>query len=255
MFRGAGSLSIAVSLIACSVAADPCFASPYELTVYSDDIPEKGEAEGELILSLARPRPDDDVPNGKIVQGLFEYSLGIAPGLAIGLELPLVHAQGATKFEGLAVELQFVAPHADTGFYWGLRSDIGYERSVYEARGGNGVEINPIIGYRWSSAQLVLNPSVEIPLSGESKRALFEPAAKLQFSVDKTDAIGVEYYGNMGPVRSLLPHRRRDEMVYLVWDRKFGKQQISLGVGQPLSSSQSTADKWVAKAALSFELD
>ena len=239
----------------CGIFSSSCFSAPYELTVYSDDLPEKGETEVELTMSLAKPRPDDDVPKGKISQVLAEYSYGVASGWAVGIELPGVNANHSSKLEGLKGEIQFVAPHEKNGWYWGARCDIGYESSVYETKGGNGADINPIIGYRWSSWHLVANPSLEIPLSGESKRTVFMPAAKLTKTLDSANTLGIEYFGNLGPMSNLLPQSKRDEMVYLVWDIKFDNKLLNLGIGQPIHSSSYNADQWVIKAALNFEMD
>ena len=241
--------------LACSFVSSPCLAAPYELSVYSDDLPEKGETETELIFSFAQPRPDDDVPKGKISQTLAEISYGIAPGWAVGIELPGVHADGTSRLEGLKGEVQFVAPHEKNGWYWGVRCDIGYESSVYEAHGGNGTDINPIIGFRWSSWHFAANPSLEIPLGGESRQTVFMPAAKLTKSLDSANALGMEYFGNLGPMSNLLPQNKRDEMIYLVWDMKRDNTSINFGVGQPIHSSSGNADQWVVKAAFSFEMD
>lgn len=73
--------------------------------------------------------------------------------------------------------------------------------------------------------------------------------------ISASRTVGVEYYANMGPVSKFLPHRKRDEMVYLVWDRELGTQLLSLGLGQPLNSNAGNADRWVVKATLSLDMD
>jgi len=233
-----------------------CLAAPYEVTVYSDDIPEKGEAEAELILSVAKARPEDDGPKSRVAQGLAEYSFGIADGWAVGIELPVARADGISKLKGLKAEVQYVHPHdPSSGWYWGVRSDIGYESSVYEARGGNSIDINPVIGYRYSVWHLVINPSVEIPLSGDSSKTIFKPSGEVVADVGGSNAVGLQYFGDMGPLSKILPRSHRDEMLYLVWKKKLGTRRFSVGLGQPFAATSGNVDKWVAKAAISLELE
>ena len=46
-------------------------AAPYELRVYSDDIPQQDESEVELIMSLAKPRLTGQSPRGQVFQTLM----------------------------------------------------------------------------------------------------------------------------------------------------------------------------------------
>ncbi|HWJ35061.1 MAG TPA: hypothetical protein VNR70_07330 [Steroidobacteraceae bacterium] len=41
----------------------------------------------------------------------------------------------------------------------------------------------------------------------------------------------IEYYGEAGPLRHLLPSDRRNEVACLVWDGELGKVGINIGAG------------------------
>ena len=168
------------TLITCLACSPSAWAAPYELRVYSDDIPQMGDAEVELVMSVAKPKLTDEGSHGQVFQTLVEYGYGLGNGWRIGLELPMSHVAGRHKLNGLKVEAHYVAEHnAHHGFYWGVRNDVGYSSSVYESQGSRSLDINPIVGYRWAAWHIVVNPSIEIPMSGPNKQTQFQPSAKL----------------------------------------------------------------------------
>lgn len=242
-----------ITCLACSSCA---WAAPYELRIYSDDIPHKGETEIELIMSVAKPKLTDDAPNAQVFQTLVEYGYGLGNGWSVGLELPMSRTEGHHKLNGLKVEAQFVAEHnAQHGFYWGVRSDVGYSSSVYESQGHNSIDINPILGYRWATWHLVVNPSIEVPLSGSNKQTQFQPSAKVARSINATTQLGVEYFSGWGAMSAIRPQRERDETIYFVWDKKYASTRWNLGMGMPLNPSGGSVDKWVLKTGVTLDLD
>lgn len=242
-----------VTAVACSSVA---WSAPYELRVYSDDIPKKDETEIELIVSAAKPKEAPDGPRGHVVQTLIEYGYGLGNGWSIGLELPMSHADGRYKLNGLKAEVQFVAQHnAHQGMYWGLRGDLGYTSTPYEIQGGNSLDINPILGYRWSTWHIVVNPSIEIPLSGPNTKTQFQPSAKIAKQVTSMSQLGLEYFSAWGDLSSIRPQRQRDETLYVVWDKKLATSRWNLGLGKPLNPSGGSVDQWVVKIGASLDLD
>ncbi len=244
------------TLITCLACSSSAWAAPYELRVYSDDIPNKGEAEIELIMSVAKPKLMDEAPHGQVFQTLVEYGYGLGNGWSIGLELPMSRAEGHNKLNGLKVEAQYVAEHnAHHGFYWGVRSDVGHSSSAYESQGNNSIDINPIFGYRWAAWHIVVNPSIEVPLSGLNKQTQFQPSAKLARSISGTTQLGLEYFSGWGAMSAIRPQRERNETIYCVWDEKLASSRWNLGLGKPLNPSGGSVDKWVLKIGVNLDLD
>lgn len=233
----------------------PVHAASYELRIYSDDIPKQGDGEIEFVMSVSKPKASLDGPTGRVVQTLVEFGYGLGHGWAIGLELPSSRVQGRDKVEGLKAEVQYVAEHQDQGWYWGVRGDLGYTSTPYETRGGNSLDINPIMGYRWFTWHFTANPSVEIPLSGVNTQAQFQPSAKISKALTATGRLGLEYFSSWGAVSSVVPKRQRDESLYWVWDDKFGTSRLNMGVGKPLHPAYGSVDKWIVKLGLNFDLD
>lgn len=231
-------------------------AAPYELRVYSDDIPQPDESEIELIMSVAKPRLMDQSPRGQVFQTLMEYGYGMGNGWSIGLELPVSHVDGHNQLNGLKVEAQYVAEHdPHQGIYWGVRSDMGYTSSPYETQGSHSIDINPILGYRWSTWHVVVNPSIEMPISGANTKTQFQPSAKLAHTLSPTTQLGLEYFSGWGALSAIRPQRERDETLYVVWDEKMANSRWNLGLGKPLNPSGGSVDKWVMKIGVNFDLN
>ncbi len=245
-------LTLSVMLVCASAA----LAAPYELRVYADDIPTAGDTELELITSVAQPKLSHDGPKGRVLQSLVEYGYGLGHGWSLGAELPMSHVDGRTQLNGLKVEAQYVAAHnPNQGLYWGVRGDVGYTSSPYEPQGSYSLDINPILGYRWSTWHLVVNPSVEIPMSGPHKQTQFQPSAKIARWVSGTTQLGLEYFSGWGALSALRSPHERDETLYWVWDEKRADSRWNIGLGKSLNPSGGSVDKWVLKVGVNLDLD
>ncbi len=252
--RPALNFAARVATGVCLVSA--AHAASYELRIYSDDIPEKGDSEIELIMSVAKPKVNSEGLNSRVTQTLIEYGYGLGNGWTIGLELPTSHVQGHHNVEGVKLEAQYVAEHnKGQGGYWGVRTDVGYTSTPYEPQGSNGMGINPIVGYRLAAWHFVVNPSVEIPLSGPHRQTLFQPSAKVARAISSTRQLGVEYFSSWGAVSSVLPQRQRDETLYFVWDEKLSTSRWNMGLGKPMNPSGGSVDKWVVKVGVNLDVD
>lgn len=249
---------IVFAIALAAALACPCgvVAAPYELRVYSDDMPQRGESELELITSVAKPKPTREGPHGQVFQTLVEYGYGLGHGWSVGLELPMSQVDGHHTLNGLKIEAQYVAQHpTHAGMYWGVRSDVGYTSSPYETQGNRSLDINPILGYRWATWHMVVNPSVEIPLSGPNKHTQFQPSAKLAHALNGTTQLGLEYFSGWGALTAIRPQRARDETLYVVWDEQLANSRWNLGLGKPLNPTGGSIDQWVVKVGVTLELD
>ncbi len=251
------ALGLALSLVVGITCTTPVWAASYELRIYTDDNPQDGEAELELLMSVAKPKPSHDGPHGRVTQTLMEYGYGLGHGWAVGLELPTAHTKGHHTLEGLKAEVQYVAAHHMThGGYWGVRGDWGYTTTPYDTQGSNSMGINPILGYRWQTWHLAVNPSIELPLSGSNRKAQFQPSAKISKAITGSGQLGLEYFSSWGAVSAVLPQRQRDESIYLVWDQQgTNTTRWNLGLGKPRNPTGGSVDQWVVKAGIHFDLD
>jgi len=227
--------------------------APYDITVYSDEMSSPGETEIEARLSLAKPR-SSSVSNGIVTQALTEINYGIAKGWEIGVQIPAVYSNSERKLAGIAFEVQYVAPHdKSSGWYWGARSEIGRTVSLYEDYDALSMELTTIFGFRGKDYHIVLNTSFGKALSGKETSTQLHPSAKLSRHVTPTDELGFEYYGYWGPVSQFHTPEKRDETLYIVWDKRTFFGRFNMGLGQALRPMLGSADKWVVKVGIQFE--
>jgi len=240
----------AIGLWACM--ATQATAASYEIKLYSDDLPEKGESEMEFLTSIAKSRSQKQV-----VQGLFEVSYGLTDQVSVGIELPASVVQGHAQGRGIKLEAQYIAKHAKEGFYWGIRSEFGSENSFYESEKKRSVEVNPILGYHGRDWQWVFNPSLEKDLTGDEQKPSWAPAFKWAYAVVPHHELGFEtYMRSTASTTAFWPSAsQRDQTTYLVWDVHYAHTQLNLGIGKPTPVSNSTQDHWVGKVGISMELD
>lgn len=227
-------------------------AAPNDIRVLTDDISAPGTKNIEFQASFASPSRNSLLSYGLVFQGLAEFAYGFAEHWEISAQVPVTRLNGAWFASGINAELQYVAPHDDDdGFYWGARGELGYASTVGEKRTWQ-VEIRPILGYRFSDWHFVLNPAVTAALSGDDRKAKFEPSAKVSYQLNKRNSVGTEYFIEAGQLSNILPRSQRRELAFLVVDFKIGKSEVSLGVGRGMTNA---SDRLVVKFVISTPLD
>lgn len=236
------------ALISLAAVSPSALSSPPEVKVFTDEIAEARGQSLEFIGSLNRP-PGGSPLSGNVFQGYGEYGYGVARNWELSVYAPVAHFNGDWITEGGGVMLTYISPHDESmGGYWGFNVDPGYLAMPGENRSWS-VDFRPILGYRLGDWHFALNPGIEIPVTGAQTRTTFNPRAKAAYSLDENNTVGLEYYGEAGPVTQLLPYGQRNEVAYLVWDGKVDKVDLNVGAGTHLTNA---SDRWVVKAVLSF---
>ena len=229
-------------------------ALPDEIQVYTDDVEAPGERGVELHVNTTpkgRSTPDypGEVPTHHGLRITPEVSWGLAPGWDWGVYLPFVRSgDGTDYFAGpkLRVKWMPVRPaEGAAGYFAGLNGELAFvERRFEQAR--RSAEFRPILGYRNDDWLLSFNPIIEADLAGPQKGVLtFAPAFKVARSVGGGNALGAEYYAELGRLSHSAPHDEQSHTVYLVLDTK----TLSFGVGRGLNGA---TDRWTVKAIFSF---
>ena len=85
----------------------------------------------------------------------------------------------------------------------------------------------------------------------KNSSATFSPSAKAVYGITSTVDVGMEYYGDNLPNKSLYNITQQPHTAYLVLDAKHGKSSLNFGVGKGVTAN---SDNWVIKliASLSF---
>lgn len=242
------ALATLLAAVGCSpICSSIAIAAPEDLRVLTDEISEKGEFSAEAQGVTVRRRDLIGTRRSSVIQGLTEISYGLSDWLEVSLQFPVSRDAVVWRSNGVNVELQFVAPHESaSGFYWGGRAEVGSRRSVNEGEPVIAVEARPIFGYRIGNWHAVLNTGVRIPVSGNDRRATFEPSTKLVYQLSAKTAVGAEFYVDAGPLAHPLPRALRQELALLVVDVNSGHFHLNLGLGRgTTAASDGTVFKFV----------
>jgi hypothetical protein len=229
-------------------------ALPDEIQVYTDDLEAPGERGVELhVNTTPSGRRTPDYP-GEVVahRGLRitpEISWGLARDWDWGVYLPFVRSgEGTSYFAGPRLRLKWLPlrrAEGEAGYFAGINTEVSFvERRFEQAR--RTMEIRPIVGYRNGGWLFSFNPIVEADLAGPQKGVLtFAPAFKVARSAGGHNALGIEYYADLGRLSHFAPRSEQSHTLYLVLDT----ERINFGIGRGLNGA---TDRWTIKSIISF---
>jgi hypothetical protein len=230
----------------------PAWADSDELEVYRTEIADEGETNFDFASNVAKTADQSEAKGRSIFQVVGEYSYGLTDQWEVGIKLPLSYVDGIWYGNGLLGEFKYVAPHAKEGLYWGAEVEVGYASPLEEKRQWT-LEAVPILGYRTNKWDITINPGLSIASAGDQRGIVnFEPSGKIAYQVIQKTAIGVEYFSEAGPLRSILPGGERNDVAFLALDTKIGKSTINIGLGHGVND---ISPKFVAKLIVDLEFD
>lgn len=245
-----------IATLVLATGAPPAAAAlPDEIQVYLGDVLGDGERGLELHVNTTPsgqgPAYPQEVPTDHGLRVTPELSYGLGHQVDAGLYLPVAHgADGGTRLAGVKLRLKWL-PLALTetrrhGWFAGANLELAHVAYRYDAA-RNGAELRPIVGLRSGRWLAAINPVLEWALGGEGRSGVpdFSPQFKLSRDLLPELAVGVEYYGEAGPVNELLPASRQSQILFLTVDRARGPLPFNIGVGRGLTGA---SDRWTVKA-------
>lgn len=249
-----GKLSLLVgAAAACGVLPQSAWAVD-EIQVYNAEIAELGQWTIQQHLNYTiQGRTEPDFPGGLIpnhsLNGTPELAYGLTPWWELGWYAPFaIDQHGRFLSNGAKIRTLFVVPNAaERNFFYGVNFEFSYMTPPF-SQSRFGMEIRPIIGVRNSDWEFIVNPIVDISF-GSHGEADFAPAARLARKLDKDFFVGLEYYGDLGPIGNFLPLSEQQHTVFAVTDFKLGEFDINLGIGHGLTAG---SDAWVAKTIIGY---
>jgi hypothetical protein len=139
-----------------------------EIQVYNAEIAAVGQWTYQQHLNYAAiGREVPEVPGGfhsnRALQGTPEFAYGLTEWWKAGFYLPFA-VNGDNQFlsDGAKIRSLFVVPDAaKRSFFYGVNFELGYELSRFSATPWN-LEIRPIIGFRNSEWEFIVNPIVDV---------------------------------------------------------------------------------------------
>ena len=241
--------------VVCTLPATGAARAGDEIQVYNAEINPPGRFSLQLHGNyVSRGRVDPDYPGGMVPDGAYngtpEFALGLTDFWEVGLYLPYAVTSGGDFAAGGAkLRSLFASPHAhDRHFFYGVNFELGYQPRPFEETYWNS-EIRPIVGWRGAPVEFILNPIVDVVLSGPRRTVGFAPAARLAYLFSSAWAAGLEYYADFGPIDDLDGAGRSFQEMFLVTDYSGAKTDLDFGIGRGLTTA---SDDWTVKFILGW---
>jgi hypothetical protein len=226
-------------------------ADAFEIQVYDGSADAAGHASLEAHLNYvaagltAAPAPE--LPSHHQAHFTLEPAYGVFPFWEIGAYLlTALLPSGDYDVVGGKLRSKLVTPpglwaHA----HLGLNVEIGYARAAWEPERTT-AEVRPIAAWWGTHVTAAVNPNIGLSLRGGAPT--FEPAATVVVPVRGVASFGLEYYGDLGPIRAPAPSREQQHYLYEVANLlAVHGLELNVGVGQGLTAASNAV---VAKMIL-----
>jgi len=225
-----------------------------EIQVYNAEIAEVGQWTFQQHLNyIPEGRTQPDFPGGLVpnhsLNGTPEWARGMTDWWELGFYTPFaVDNHGQFLSDGFKIRTLFVVPNAASrDFFYGINFEFSYTTPKF-SQSRWALEVRPIIGWRNSEWELILNPIIDATF-GSLGEADFSPAVRLARKLDKDVFVGLEYYGDLGPLGNFLPLRDQQHTLFVVTDFKVGEFDVDFGIGYGLTAG---SDRLAVKGILGY---
>jgi hypothetical protein len=244
-----------------AVAARPAAAQEnFEIQVYGSETMAPGTTMIELHGNVATQGTTKTTDHVLRTEGAFHETLELTHGWTPWFETGFyvfTSIQPDTTWEwvGSHIRPRVRAPESwELPVGLSLSAEVGYQRRAFSPDAWS-LELRPIIDRQLGAWYVALNPTLERAIQGEGTKNGFEfsPAAKVSYSVTPKVAVGLEYYGALGPVTHFDRRRDQQHQLFPVIDLDLGpKWEFNLGVGFGLTPS---TDRLIVKMILGYRFD
>jgi hypothetical protein len=181
--------------------------------------------------------PGGIVPNHSL-NGVTEWAYGVANWFEAGLYLPLYSLTGdeSLKFNGFKLRTLFVEPDAaERRFFYGVNFEFSDNAQHWDPKRYT-QEIRPIVGWHLGRFDFIFNPILDncYERLGDLD---FAPATRVAYKLDKSWAIALEEYDDLGPIRRFYPGSQRQHQLFGVFDFAGMPWSVEGGVGFGLNTA------------------
>jgi hypothetical protein len=163
---------------------------------------------------------------------------------------------GTYEYAGFKLRTKFVRPPRgpDDALRLGVNFELSLLPAAFDANRW-GTEIRPIVGYDHAGWKLIANPILDVPLAGPGQPdgPEFEPALTATRAIGDSFDLGLEYYGDFGPVAHPAAWNARTQYLFEVFDLlAIDRFELNVGIGEGLSAA---SDPLIVKAIVGYEFD
>jgi hypothetical protein len=234
----------------CILSSTNALSAPFEIKVHDDLITDYQYSAYEVETNLFQAQRSQGITTN-VMQTRLEYGYGITEKSEVGANIYLSNYNGISYFNGGKMSYMYIPTHDEEGFWhYGVRNeinyviDIGNNQSTY-------YELTPILALQLQKWRFTVNPSVDITLNKNSS-VTFSPSAKVAYELAHTVDVGMEYYADNLPNKSLYNIIQQPHTAYLIMDAKYNKSAFNFGIGKGITAN---SDNWVIKLIASLNFD
>lgn len=245
-----------LSLLLCSVVLVHLQAQEnYEIQVYGSQTQAKNSSIFELHSNYTfdgeKMIKDGVRPTYHALHETIEVTTGITDNFELGFYLFMNYTSPyGFKILGSHIRPRIMAPakwHLPVGL--SLSTEIGYQDLHYSSETWN-LEIRPIIDKQIGKLYVSLNPTLGVTLAGVEKKSApdFAPNIKAAYSFFTNASLGLEYYGDLGPLNHFETLPQQNHALFFVFDLLNNpKWEVNVGPGFGLTNA---TDNFVFKVLI-----
>ena len=242
-------------LFSCTVRAQ----GNYEIQVYEAETVKQGCTMAELHSNFTFGgqlyKQDGVLPTHNMAHETIEITPGFTPWFETGFYLfTAIGSDNRTNVVGSHIRPRVRAPeewHVPVGL--SLSLELGYQNPAYSPDDWT-FEIRPIIDKTWKKLYFSFNPVFDKALHGAevNQGFVFSPNLMVKYKMIKTVGIGLEYYGSVGRLNSLLPYQDQQHQLFAAIDLDF-TEDWEFNAGYGLGFTNAT-DNDIFKMILGYRL-
>ena len=255
--------ALAHLLLLGTVALPPTQVAPqanFEIQVYGSETVPAGSTMVELHSNVAAQGTTSTIDGVQPTQGAFhetiEVTHGWTPWFETGVYLfTSIQPDGGWEWVGDHIRPRVRAPDSwELPVGLSLSVEVGYQQRQFSTDTWT-LELRPIIDKQAGPLYVSLNPTFEYAIKGLNHAYGFEfaPDLKVSYGVTPRVALGLEYYGAVGPVSGFNSLSQQQHQLYPVLDLDLGPRwECNFGVGAGLTPS---TDRLIVKLILGYRFD
>ena len=224
----------------------------YEIQVYGSETTTKGQTMFELHSNYTS-NGNKDVVNGVIpANHSIHETIEITHGITDNFELGFYIFTNYSPNHGWQIIGSHLRPRISAPEKWGLpiglslSAEIGWQKPEYAAETFS-MELRPIIDKTIGKFYFCFNPTLGFAFQGTdiNSSPAFAPNIKTSISASPKYSLGLEYYGDLGPLKQFEKLPQQNHAIFVVADLYVDpKWEVNLGPGFGLTDA---TDKLVFK--------
>lgn len=250
-------VSLVALLLFCAVAAAQ---DNYEIQVYGSDTVEPKATMVELHSNFTFEGSKTFQEGVAPTNHAFHETLEITHGFNSWFETGFYVFTSAQPKLGWDYVGSHIRPRvrAPESWHWpvgvSISSEMGWVRPIYSADTWT-LELRPIVDKKVGKWYLAFNPALEKSFRGPSEKLGWEfaPGGKFSYDLTKRAAVGVEYYGGLGPIGNFDPLAEQQQQIVPSVDLDLGPHwEFNLGAGWGATRS---TDHFLLKMIVGYRFD